>query len=205
MTGTAMIGRARMSEARAGFTMLELVIVLTVLAILAAMVLPEFGRTYRDAVLRADARKVAAALSLAYSQSVTSGRVHRLRLDGTERRFWLELQDEGGERGFVPSLGVPGVSGELDGSVLATVREPAPEREEAGAKEEAALEPEERTEPSRKTAEKEEAPGIAFRPDGTAESREVLLEAQDGFALAVRVHPSTSRVRVIEVDRKTLR
>ena len=203
MTGAAMTGRNGIS-ARAGFTVLELVIVLTVLAILAAMVLPEFGRTYRDAVLRADARKVAAALSLAYSQSVTSGRVHRLRLDGAERRFWLELQDDGGERGFVPSLGVPGVSGELDGSVLATVREPARERDPAEAKEEPRAEPEERIEPARKPGkEEDEAPAIAFRPDGTADAREVLLEAQDGFALAVRVHPSTSRVRVIEVDRKT--
>lgn len=201
MIGPAMIEPARMRRPASGFTVLELVIALTVLAILAAMVLPELGRTYRDAVLRADARKVAAAMSLAYSQSVTSGRVHRLRLDGTERRFWLELQEEGGERGFVPSLGVPGVSGEIDGSVLATVREPAREREE---EEEEVVVEREPLDPPRDAAAEEETPSIAFRPDGTADAREVLLEDGDGFALAVRVHPSTSRVRVIEVAGKTL-
>jgi type II secretion system protein H len=185
-----------------GFTVLELVIALTVLGILAAMVLPAFGRTYRDAVLRADARKVAAALSLAYSQSVTSGRVHLLRLDGAARRFWVERQDEGGERAFVRAAGVPGTSGDLAGAVLATVREPARERGD-----EEATPGEDPIEPPREGREREgeeEAPAIAFRPDGTADGREVLLEDADGFALAVRVHPSTSRIRVIEVDREAL-
>jgi prepilin-type N-terminal cleavage/methylation domain-containing protein len=196
-----------MGRTAAGFTILELVIALTVLAILAAMVLPAFGRTYRDAVLRADARKVAAAMGLAYSQSVTSGRVHRLRLDGAERRFWIEHQDEGGERGFVPALGIPGVCGELDGAAVATLREPARDREDerAGPREDA-LEPprEEQPEDAGEADGEKEVPAIAFRPDGTADAREVLLEDADGFALAVRVHPATSRIRVIEVDRKAL-
>jgi type II secretion system protein H len=188
-----------------GFTILELMIVLVLLGVLAAMILPAFNRSYRDAVLRSDARKLAAAMSLAYSQSVTLGRVHRLCVAGAERRWWLELQEDGRDRAFVPALGVPGGAGELDGAVQATVREPL----ESGRKSRAAGgETEERRELSTAAAERgrEEEPAvIAFRPDGTAEAREVLLEDGDGFALAVRVHPSTSRVRVVEIDREALR
>jgi Tfp pilus assembly protein FimT len=43
---------------------------------------------------------------------------------------------------------------------------------------------------------------ISFYPDGTADAREVELRDPEGFGLALRVNPVTSRVQLIELERQ---
>ena len=43
---------------------------------------------------------------------------------------------------------------------------------------------------------------IVFYPDGTADAREIRLEDRQGFRLALRINPTTARVRIVELERK---
>ncbi len=43
---------------------------------------------------------------------------------------------------------------------------------------------------------------ISFYPDGTADQREVELRDPEGFGLALRINPITSRVQLIELERQ---
>ena len=43
---------------------------------------------------------------------------------------------------------------------------------------------------------------ISFYPDGTADDREIELRDPDGYGLALRVNPVTSRVQLIELERQ---
>jgi prepilin-type N-terminal cleavage/methylation domain-containing protein len=43
---------------------------------------------------------------------------------------------------------------------------------------------------------------IAFYPDGTADEREIELRDPEGFGLALRINPVTSRVQLIELERQ---
>ena len=43
---------------------------------------------------------------------------------------------------------------------------------------------------------------ISFNPDGTADGVELVLRDQQGFQLALRVNPTTARVRIVEMARQ---
>ena len=102
-----------------GYTLIELMVVIIVLSILTASIVPQFGGTYKDSLLRANGRKVVSVLRLAHSQAVTVGHVHRVRLDPVSLRFSLESRNSEGE--FSPVLPVAGCEGTLEGKVLVQV------------------------------------------------------------------------------------
>lgn len=166
-------------------TLVELMVVLVVLSVLTAMVVPQFAGTYQGALLRAAARQLVAASRLASSQAVTSGNVHRLRLDLADGRWWLEARaarDPGAEgrgRSFAPVKDLPGADGRIDKKVLVEVEGAPGERANAG-----------------------EAATIAFHADGTADGRTILLHDGYGFGLGVLIQPATSRTRVVQLERE---
>jgi prepilin-type N-terminal cleavage/methylation domain-containing protein len=43
---------------------------------------------------------------------------------------------------------------------------------------------------------------ISFYPDGTADEREIELRDPEGFGLALRINPVTSRVQLIQLERQ---
>jgi hypothetical protein len=43
---------------------------------------------------------------------------------------------------------------------------------------------------------------VAFNPDGTADSREIVLRDRTGFRLGLRVNPTTARVEILEMERQ---
>ena len=43
---------------------------------------------------------------------------------------------------------------------------------------------------------------ISFYPDGTAEKREIELRDPEGFGIALRINPITSRVQIIELEKQ---
>src|SRR5437667_8875553 len=95
--------QCRSSSSR-GFTLLELVVVLAIIAVLTAMIIPEMRGTYEDALLRSSARRLISVFELAYSRSVSLNQAHRVRLDRRSGRYLIEQRSRGGEtlRGFVP-------------------------------------------------------------------------------------------------------
>jgi len=75
-----------------GFTLLELVFVLVILAVLAAMVAPSLrsfgiGRSNEDT-----ATLLVGLAGYAHTQSASEGRVYRLNFDVPGRAFWLTAQ-----------------------------------------------------------------------------------------------------------------
>ena len=175
-----------------GFSLLELVVVVVVLSVVAAMVVPEFSGTYHHALLRGATREAVAVMHLAYSQAVTTGRVHHLCVDTARGRFWLETRALRGDRRFQPVTNVPGSAGRFDPRIRVRIRASGEEAPGPWAGEPAV--PPEGSAPA--------AEALVFRPDGTSEARELRLEDEEGFAMVVRVHPATSRVRVIDAGRE---
>jgi hypothetical protein len=43
---------------------------------------------------------------------------------------------------------------------------------------------------------------IAFYPDGTADSGDIILRDQEGFRLGLRINPITARVHLVEMERE---
>jgi len=84
--------RSEISEraASAGVTLLELLIVLSIMAIVAALVVPMFGSSVSTGELKSAAREVAAGLRFARSEAVATRQETRVMLDLEHRTFQIE-------------------------------------------------------------------------------------------------------------------
>lgn len=80
----------RMARRVAGVTLLELLIVLTLMAIVAGFVIPMFGGPLSTSELRSTARQLAAGLRLARSEAVSQRRETFLVLDVAGKRFKVD-------------------------------------------------------------------------------------------------------------------
>jgi general secretion pathway protein H len=76
--------------ASAGVTLLELLIVLSIMAIVAALVLPMFGGGVSTGELKSAARQVAAGLRVARSEALATRRETRVVLDLEHRTFRID-------------------------------------------------------------------------------------------------------------------
>jgi general secretion pathway protein H len=73
-----------------GVTLLELLIVLSIMAIVAAMVVPMFGGGVSSSEMKSAARQIAAALRVARSDAVASRHETRLILNLEQRTFQVD-------------------------------------------------------------------------------------------------------------------
>jgi len=188
VTATAACRRGR------GFTLVELMVVVLVLAVLTGALIPEMMGTYEDALLRETGRKLADAIGLASSQAVTTGRTHQLRLLSDKGLYRIEALVEGSREGprFAPAEGLPFAEGAIDRRIAVEMRPGA------------APEPGEETPEDRSSGEA--PPGsIELRPDGTAGGAVIVLRDPEGFGLSLRVLPGTSRVRIGSLPRERAR
>lgn len=76
----------------AGFTLLELLIVIALMGIIAALVVPMFGGPVSTSELRATARQLAAGLRLARSEAVSERRETFLVVDVAGKRFKVDRE-----------------------------------------------------------------------------------------------------------------
>jgi general secretion pathway protein H len=86
-----------MTGSRAGYTLMELVVVLAVLAIATALVAPAVGRTAEDVAARAQVASVAAFLRGAREQAVTSRQTVEVRVDRDAHALLLRRAAREGE------------------------------------------------------------------------------------------------------------
>ncbi|MCL4181596.1 MAG: prepilin-type N-terminal cleavage/methylation domain-containing protein [Verrucomicrobia bacterium] len=180
-----------MSRGRAGFTLLELMVVCVVIGVMTAMILPEMRGTLEEARLRSSGRGLVSVFQLARSRAITTREAHRVRFDLENHRCHLErrARPEESVSGYVPA-GVPlGTSGALDPRIEVEFRQARNVDEDLGA------------------GVGGEWGGevlkvITFYPDGTVDAGEMVLRDRQGFELGLRVHPATGRVELKELPRQ---
>ena len=83
------VGATRIHRSR-GLSLLEILIVLMLMAIVAALVVPTMGNGVSNSALRGAAREIAAALRLARTEAVAEKRETVLTLDLRERTFVID-------------------------------------------------------------------------------------------------------------------
>lgn len=179
----------------AGFTLVELMIVLVLIVVLSAMIIPEMKGTYGDALLRSTSRELANAFDIASSRAVSLNQVDRVRLEPETGRYLIEQRvretDAGGE--FAPLKDVSESEGALDKRISIQMRTPGePLTTDASGQ----------PAPNQESDFHQPIEAISFYSDGTADPAEVVLRDKDGFQLALRINPITARVRIIELERK---
>lgn len=76
-----------------GFTLLELLVVMALLALVMAASVRGL-RSMARSDLRASAGKIAGAMRYLFDRASTTGRVHRLVLDLSGKRYWAEVSDD---------------------------------------------------------------------------------------------------------------
>lgn len=180
---------------RRGFTLLELMVVLVLMAIMAAMIVPEMRGTYENALLRSTSRDLVSVLNLAYSRAVSIHQVHRVRLEPSSGKYFVEARVRGAERtsDFIPIQNVSGSEGKLDQRISIQIRDSAEEVSERPPL------------PSLSNARidsrtLQDVNTIAFYPDGTADRRDIQLQDREGFRLSLQINPITARVRIVEPE-----
>lgn len=189
--------RARVRSAqRHAFTLIELMVVITIIGIVTAVMIPEMKGSFQDALLRSASRELINVFDLAYSRAVSLNQLRRVRLDEKTGRYLMEKQIiQNGQEDFVPVDDAPSGKGQLDPRIAVEFRHPVE------------ISPDENTSsPAPVSGNDSENAGtgitIAFYPDGTADPGEILLRDRDGYRLLLQINPVTARVHVVEMERE---
>jgi type II secretion system protein H len=179
---------------RGGFTLIELVVVLVLIGIMAAMIIPQMQGSFEDSLLRTNGRKMIDVLQLAYSRAVSMGQAHRVHLDTAKNQFTVEKQISGGaEPRFAALEGLTGTRGPLDPRISFEIRSGSTDTDQhdavptESAGDEGAARPE----------------GVVFYADGTADAAEILLRDRAGFRLRLRINPITAGIQIVEEEKTT--
>src|ERR1043165_3347936 len=149
-----------------GFSLIELMVVLVLIAILTAMIIPEMKGTYEDALLRSAARRLVGVVTLAHSRAMTVHELHRVRINRTDGRYFVERAVHGGRGGFVSIWDVPGGEGRIDPRISIEIRKAGEDPSEASDQNVPAVSA---NEPQSRNPDE----AIAFYPDGTADAEEI--------------------------------
>jgi Tfp pilus assembly protein FimT len=81
---------------RVGFSLIELLFVILIMAVVVGFSLPRFSRTFKHLQLQVFAYDVAKLLNYASKRAVARGEILRIHFDVEGRRYWL-AQANGGE------------------------------------------------------------------------------------------------------------
>jgi type II secretion system protein H len=174
-----------------GFTLIELLVVCLLIAILAALIIPEMRGSFEDAVLRSSGRKLIDVLNVTYSRSVSLNQLHRLRFDKYTGRYVVEKQVGDGQEDsdFEPATEVAGFSGQIDPRISIEIQKSQTVQTDDS---------------DTDTDDQNDTPSdtIFFYADGTADARDILLHDRMGFQLTLQVNPNTARVNILEANSK---
>lgn len=173
---------------KAGFTLLELTVVLFILALTTALIAPAFKRSFGQVQLKAAAKEVAAVCRFARTQAISHQGIIEVVLDRRTNAYWLRgpewiISRLGGVEQQVETVEHPGQSWEvrwwqarmrsLPGGVTfkSVILDTGPLRED-------------------------ERAAIAFFPQGSSTGGEVVLSDEKGRGYRIAVDPWIGLVRV---------
>ncbi len=176
------------------FTLVEMLVVVVIVSIMSVAIVAEMHGTYQDALLRATSRELAAACNAASSRAISVNRPHRIRLDPLAHRYFLERGTRGGSD-FFPVKDVPGGSGTLDARITINLLEPGVNSPDDAGEQPPAGSGQTGPAPSSRLED-----AITFYADGTADARQIELADRDGYRLALRINPITSRVQITAME-----
>jgi hypothetical protein len=170
---------------------MELLVVCLLIAVMAALIIPEMRGSFEDAVLRSSGRKLMDVFAVAYCRAVSLNQLHRVRLDKESGEYLIEKQVGDGqeESDFEPANDIPVFKGQIDRRISLEIRKTEPEFPEE-ADSEMQLQP-------------PISDGICFYPDGTADGYDILLRDRMGFKLTLQISPITGRVHVMDSEEMT--
>lgn len=77
------------SSRRDGFTLVEIILVVLILAVIASLTLPNFSRSYAQVRLRQSAQGLVDLMRYAQSRAVAHNRRVRLEFDDALSKYWL--------------------------------------------------------------------------------------------------------------------
>jgi prepilin-type N-terminal cleavage/methylation domain-containing protein len=176
-----------------GFTLVEMLVVVVIVSIMSVAIVAEMHGTLQDALLRSTSRALASACNVASSRAISVNRPFRIRIDTLKHRYFMESGPRSGTV-FHPAQDAPGSSGSLDARIDIHIFEQGMNSEGNGGE---AGNPE--GQGYFESPPSEEA--LTFYADGTADDRLIELADRDGFRLALRVNPVTSRVQIKPMER----
>jgi prepilin-type N-terminal cleavage/methylation domain-containing protein len=105
----------RVGGARPGFTLMELILVMVIIAILAMAIIPSLSNFRIGRANANTATQLIALSQFARTQSISEGRIYRLILDPDKGTYELEVQDDSGV--FQPATGDYGQTYSVDKGV----------------------------------------------------------------------------------------
>ncbi len=176
-------------QIQGGFTLMELMLVLVLIAIMAAMIVPEMKGSMEDALLRSSARKVVDVLNLTYSRAVSFNQLHRVLLDPSTGKFRVErkLEDSPNQNDFEPIKDLNGFEGQIDPRIAIEIRASQPEPSDEEIRED---------EPKASFSRD----GINFYADGTTDGCEILLRDRTGVEVVLQLNPITASIHMLDQE-----
>jgi type II secretion system protein H len=179
------------AEIQGGFTLMELMLVLTLIAIMAAMIVPEMKGSMEDALLRSSARKVVDVFNLTYSRAVSFNQLHRVILDQSTGKFRVErkIADSPNQSDFEPIKDLNGFEGQIDPRIAIEIRATQAQPSD-----------EQMPEDEPKSFFRD---GINFYADGTADGCEILLRDRMGVEVVLQLNPITANIHMLDQDQET--
>ncbi len=173
------------------FTLVELVIVIVLIGVAAAVILPEMRGGYQDALLRSTSRDLVNVINIASSRAVSLNQLHRVRIEASTGRYVIEKRTRETVQGdeYKPLNDVSEAEGTLDKRIAIRVHsldEPANATQIA----------------SENSQTRPDIDSISFYSDGTADATEVLLRDRQGHRMALRINPITAHVKIQELERE---
>jgi len=119
---SALIRRSKPS----GFTLIELMVVIVLIAIMSTMIIPEMQGTYDDAILRSSSRSLVNLLNMTSTRSVTANQIFRVRFDLTTGQYCVEkcVRERATEYEFAPLTGDSDYEGKIDSRLTLSALKP---------------------------------------------------------------------------------
>jgi type II secretion system protein H len=172
------------------FTLIELVIVIVIIGIAAAVIVPEMKGGYQDALLRSTSRELINVFSIASSRAVSVNQLHRVRIEAGTGRYVIERRTRETVQGdeYKPLNDVSEAEGTLDQRISIRIHN---------------LDESQPAAPARESSQtRADIDAISFYSDGTADSAELLLRDKQGYQMALRINPITAHVKILELGRE---